>query len=122
MNFTIDQLAIFAARAGNIALLKERVQAGANINHIDRQHGSALIEAITHDHMDVVDWLVDNGADVNTEYHPGIGPLEVALHHDRSKICYRLVCAGAKLRKRTRPHYKERLAQRLERSTREDKD
>jgi ankyrin repeat protein len=111
MDFTIDQLVIFAARSGNLQLLKERVRAGGDINYNDSSHGSALTAAILKGHLNVLDWLISNGADVNMEYHDGIGPLEVALRNPEPTVVYRLACAGAKLRKKTRPYYRERLEQ-----------
>ncbi len=77
MTSTIDQRVVFAARSGNMPVLKARVRAGGDINYVDPQHGSALVVAITHDHVDVVEWLIGTGADVNAEYHYGVGPLEV---------------------------------------------
>ena len=109
MSFTTDQLIIFAARAGDLDLLKERVEAGGDVNHQDPGHGSALGAAIRKGNLDVLDWLLSNEADPNAEYHDGIGPLEVALRHPVPEVVYRLVCAGAKLRKKTRPQYRERL-------------
>lgn len=111
MSFTTDQLVIFAARAGNLPLLMERAEAGGDINHIDPKHGSALVEAIRKGALDILDWLISNGVDVNVEYHDGIGPLEIALRHPVPDVVYRLVCAGATLRRKTRPHYRERLEQ-----------
>ena len=109
MSFAIDQLVIFAVRAGNVALLKERVEAGGDINYQDTEHGSALTAAIRKGNLDVLDWLLSSGADVHVEYHDGIGPLEVALRNPVPDVVYRLVCAGAKLKRKTRPHYRERL-------------
>jgi len=111
MSFTIDQLVIFAARGSNLALLEERVQAGGDVNYVDPKHGSALTEAIRQGNLDVLDWLISNGVDVNVQYHDDIGPLEVALRTLVPEVVYRLVCAGAKLRKKTRPQYRERLEQ-----------
>ena len=68
MSFTPDQLVIFAARAGNVSLLEERVRAGGDINHVDAQHGSALAEAIRKGNLDVLDWLIANGVEVNVQY------------------------------------------------------
>ncbi len=57
-------------------LLKGRVRAGGDIDCVDPQHGSALVVAITHDHVDVVEWLIGTGVDVNAEYHSGVNPSE----------------------------------------------
>jgi hypothetical protein len=109
MTITIDQHVIFAARAGNLPLLKDRVEAGGNINHIDPQHGSALAEAIRGRHIEVLEWLIANGANVTIQYRDAFGPLELALVHPDSEVVYQLVCAGAKLTRTARPNYRKRL-------------
>ncbi len=109
MSFTKDQLVIFAARTGNLPLLKERVEAGGDINGFDPTYGSALGEAIRQSNLEVVDWLLKNGVDLEVQQHDGVGPLEIALNHPKPELVYKLVCAGAKLRKRSRPHYRQRL-------------
>ena len=111
MSFTLDQLVIFAARGGNLPLLKERVLAGGSLNYNDPKHGSALSAAIMNADLEILDWLISNSVNVNVEYHNGIGPLEYALRNPVPEVVYRLVCAGAKLRKKTRPYYRERLEQ-----------
>ncbi len=109
MSFSIDQLVIIASRAGNLHLLEERVLAGGNVNYNDSQYGSALIAAITHRHFHILDWLITNNADVNVQYHDGLGPLEIALRNSDPEIVYRLVCAGAKLTRTARPYFRKRL-------------
>ena len=109
MAFSKHQLVIFAARSGNIPLLRERVNAGGDVNHRDPSHGSALTAAIRAGKLDVVEWLLDNGADVNADYGDQIGPLEVALRHPEPEMVGLLLRAGARLRKKVRPHYAARL-------------
>ncbi len=109
MCFTIDQKVIFAARSGNIDLLKERVSFGGSVNLYDPNHGSALIAAICNEHKEIISWLIANGADVNFEHRHGIGPLEVALHHPNPEIVKILAWSGAKLKKKSRSIYGERL-------------
>lgn len=110
-DFTIDQLVIFAARSGNLELLKSRIGAGGNVNYIDKKHGTALIVAIMSKNIEVLEILLANNANVNVEYRDCIGPLEIALRNPNVEIVYRLVCAGAKLKHTTRPYYRERLTQ-----------
>ncbi len=57
----------------------------------------------------IVDLLISKGADVNVTYADDIGPLEIGLKTPIPAIVYRLVCAGAKLKKKTRPYYLKRL-------------
>ena len=109
MRFTIDQLVIFAARAGNLPLLKERVSAGGSTNFTDPRHGSALAEAIRCRHLDVLDWLIARGCNVNVQCRDARGPLEMALRDPDPTIVYRLVCAGARLTRTAGPHYRRRL-------------
>jgi ankyrin repeat protein len=109
MGLTKHQLVIFAARPGNIALLRDRVAAGGDVNYFDPRYGAALIEAIRSARLPTIEWLLDNGADVNAEYHDQIGPLEVALRHPEPDVVHLLLRAGARLRKRTRPYYAARL-------------
>jgi ankyrin repeat protein len=111
MVFTTDQLVIFAARSGNLSLLQERVAAGGSVNYIDPRHGAALVEAVRTRNKDVVQWLLENGADPNLELRPEIGPLEIALHHPVPEIVECLLNFGARLRRKARPHYARRLDQ-----------
>lgn len=109
MGLTKDQLVIFAARSGNLALLRQRVSAGGNVNHLDPVHGAPLLAAIRAVKLPAVEWLIENGADVNTEYGDGVGPLEIALHSPVPEIVGVLLRAGARLRRKTRRYYAERL-------------
>lgn len=111
MAFTKDQLVIFAARSGNLALLRERVSAGGDVNYFDSDHGSALTAAIRAMNLPTVEWLIANGADVNAEYRDGIGPLEIALHHPVPEIVDLLLQAGARLGRKARPYYAQRLTE-----------
>ena len=109
MSITLDQKVIFAARSGNLELLKERIALGGSVNIYDPKHGSALIAAIGKGHKEIISCLIENGADVNYEHHDGIGPLEVALRHPNPEIVKLLAWSGAKLKRKTREFYGERL-------------
>ena len=106
---TLDHLVIFASRSGNYDLLLERIEKGGNVNAFDNIHGSPLIAAITNNHLKILDLLISKGADVNVAYADDTGPLEIGLKTPNPAIVYRLVCAGAKLKKKTRPYYLKRL-------------
>ena len=109
MSITLDQKVIFAARSGNLELLKERIASGGSVNTFDPKHGSSLLAAISNGHKEIVSFLIANGADVNHEHHHGIGPLEVALRHPNPEIVKLLSWSGAKLKKKTRKYYGQRL-------------
>jgi hypothetical protein len=109
--FNIDQLVIFAARSGNLPLLQERLAAGGNVNHIDLRFGSALAAAAGNANLPVVEWLLQHGADPNLEHPDGNGPLVVALHHHAPEIVECLLKAGARLGKKSRPHWAKLLEQ-----------
>jgi ankyrin repeat protein len=109
MTFTIDQKIIFAVRGKNLDLVKERISEGGDVNHQDPKHGSALIAAINNNDHDMIQYLIDNGANVNAENSHGIVPLEIALHHSSDEVVRKLSWSGAKLKSKTRPHWKERL-------------
>ncbi len=109
MLLTIHQEVIFAARGKNLELLKQRLSAGGNINYLDDKYGSALSEAINGGDDEIIQYLIDNGANVNLENSNGIVPLELALHHASGDIVRKLSWSGAKIKGRCRPHWKERL-------------
>ena len=109
MAFTINQKVIFAVRGRNLDLLKERISKGGDINYQDPEHGSALITAIKNEDETILQYLLENGVNVNTENSHGIVPLEVALHQSNDDIVKKLSWSGAKLNSRSRPHWKERL-------------
>ena len=109
MPFTLNQLVIFAARGGNLDLLKERVESGGDINYFDSNYGSALTAAIGNGNICIIDYLIENGANLNAENAHGIVPLEMALHHASDDIVRKLAMSGAKLNSRSRPHWRERL-------------
>jgi ankyrin repeat protein len=68
-----------------------------------------LVAAINNNDVDMLKYLVENGANVNAENSGGVVPLEIALHHSTDEIVRLLSWSGAKLKSRCRPHWKERL-------------
>jgi len=110
MSFNIHQKVIFAVRSGNLDLVKERVFTGGDVNYQDAVHGSALVIAINNNDEVLVKWLIDNGADVNLSNEHEVGPLEVALHSiPKPSIVKLLAWSGAKLNKKSRHYYSQRL-------------
>ncbi len=109
MTFTLNQKVIFAVRGKNLELLKERIDAGGDVNYQDPKFGSALTEAINNKNEEQVQLLIDRGVNLNAENSHGVVPLEVALHSSSGDIVRKLAWAGAKLHSRSRPHWKKQL-------------
>ena len=110
MSHNIHQEVIFAVRGKNLDLLMERVSAGGDINYQDEKYGSAIAEAINTGNEEILQYLIEQGANLNLESSNGIYPLEIALHHASDDIVRKLSWSGAKISSRCRPHWKERLS------------
>ena len=115
---TLDELLIFAARGGNVVLVSERVEAGADPNYRDDRHGSALLEAVRGGHVAVVQALLAHGADPNQAVWRGDGPLELALHYGHDDVVAVLLQAQTRLRPHSTAKYRQLLAESLERGGR----
>ncbi|MBN8238552.1 ankyrin repeat domain-containing protein [Marinobacter hydrocarbonoclasticus] len=109
MELTLDKLLISAVRNGNLDLVKERIEAGANVNYQDPQAGSALGAAIYNDDVSLAQYLLETGADANLPNEHGIVPLELALHYAGDSMVRKLAWFGGKITSRCRPHWRERL-------------
>ena len=79
---SISELTVFAASAGNLPLVIERVSAGADLNYIHPEKGSALYAGIRNSALTA--YLLSAGADPNLLMPNG----ETALDHALSMICY----------------------------------
>ena len=51
------------AKDGDLELVKKCIEKGADINGLNRYKQTALIEAIENHHLDIVEFLVGNGAE-----------------------------------------------------------
>ena len=117
---SLNELLIFAARAGNAALVSERIEAGADPNYRDERHGSALLEAVRGGHGALVQALLTHGADPNRAVWRGDGPLELALHYGHDDLVAVLLQAQTRLRPHSTATYRQLLAESLERGGRHD--
>jgi ankyrin repeat protein len=113
--FNIHQLLIFAARAGNLELMSERIAAGADVSYQDEQHGSALFVAIASHHASAVDLLLSHGVDVHMTDSYAQGALEYALRFQDDAIASALLRSGASLQPHALPHFKDTLTEHLNR-------
>jgi cytochrome c len=91
-----DQL-IEAAEKGDVELVRQLIDDGADLNKQGRQSGAALHRALARRHVDVVALLVERGADVNVA-NPMLGtPLHVAAGTGNDAMVLLLVERGAGL-------------------------
>ena len=70
-----------AARDGNIAAVKQHLADGANVNaKTETDFGSTLLHgAAIGEHKEIIELLIDNGADVNAKTNDGRTPLDGAM-------------------------------------------
>ena len=115
---SLDELLIFAARGGNDALVRERIAAGADVNHVSDRHGSALLEAVRCGHTAVVQTLLRLGRDPIRAVRHGPGPLEYSLRSGPDEITTVLLQAQTRLQPHARDVYQGLLAECLKRQER----
>ena len=110
MSFSLDQLLIFAANAGNRALAEDRLAQGADPNYLDSRHGSAAMAAVRRGDSRILTLLLDAGLEPDRPAALGLGGLiEGALHYQQQDIAALLTHRGFRLLPHARFIYRERL-------------
>ena len=97
----VKELIYSAAMSGDLETLQRVVQRGTPIDAIDKKGETALMRAANKNHMNIVRWLLDRGADVNRKDVYGEYPLSYAAmgcHPEMYDFLYSLT--DKKLRKR----------------------
>ena len=85
-----------AASAGDLAKVKELLDAGADVNAANAYGGTALSFAVDRGHTAVVDLLLERGADVNVkDRFYGARPLDWAAGDGYAEIVRALLAKGA---------------------------
>ena len=84
-----------AARNGSLAVVKTLIDNGAF--YIAKNNASPLVEACGSGHLDVVKYLVEKGAKINTTHKDGFFPLMAAAKEDRIEVFKYLLSKGAKI-------------------------
>lgn len=100
----IHRSLLTAAEAGDLDRVKTLIQEGHQVNQLElylNPH-TPLILAIQNDHIQVIEVLIEKGADVNLPSISGVAPLHFAVWRGNIEACRRLVEAGADIRKNTR--------------------
>ena len=85
-----------AAKNGDLAAIERHLQGGADINGIDPAFGQTpLVWAALVGQLEVVDWLLQNGAAVNGRTKDGGTPLHAAAFLGRVEVAKLLLQYGA---------------------------
>jgi ankyrin repeat protein len=85
---------MFAARAGDFESAKLLQAAGANVNDTDAWGVSATALAAHGGHGELVEWLIEHGADANAA-RAGFSPLHAAIMRRDVKMAAALLAHGA---------------------------
>jgi ankyrin repeat protein len=89
-----DTALMFAARVGDLDSAKLLVSAGANVNDADAWGVSATVLAAHSGYTDIVEFLLDRGADPNAA-KAGFSALHAAIMHRDEKMVAALLTHGA---------------------------
>jgi ankyrin repeat protein len=89
-----------AAHAGNLAMVKSLIEAGADVNARDERGWGALAKAVYNADLDrgfadVAQALLDAGADVEAAIGYGVRPLMLAAGYGETAVAEVLLNAGA---------------------------
>jgi len=104
---TIDDLLIFSCRSGNLELIRERVNQGANIDYKDNDGTTPILTAIKNGHFSIVKALIEKGASVSCVDHHGNNPLDYASEFRNKEIAKLLFENGAYVSNKISPQSKE---------------
>ena len=90
-----------ACERGHVENARTLIEAGVNVDHINKLGWTALLEAIILSdggarHVEIVKLLVEAGADVNLADGEGVTPLAHARQRGYSEIAAILTSAGAR--------------------------
>jgi ankyrin repeat protein len=90
-------LLYYCIQDGNVEAVKQHIKAGTDVNGKKGEGGVPLINAVTRNHKEIVELLIDAGADVNLKDR------EAPLHNVRNKeIAELLIAAGANVNAKDR--------------------
>lgn len=81
---------------GDIDQVKSEISAGADVNTKDGRTGLTLLQiAINKKHTEIIQLLLDKGADVNIKDKQGRGPIHLAVVTGQKDIVEKLIAKGA---------------------------
>lgn len=90
-----------ASERGHVETVRTLIEAGVEVDHVNKLHWTALLEAIIlgdggEEHRQIVNLLIDAGADVNLADRDGVTPLQHARRAGYREMERMLVAAGAR--------------------------
>ena len=106
---TLNDLLIFSCNSGNIELIKERLESGADINYQSSNGSTPILAAIKKQSIPVIQLLIEHGANVNCKDNYENTPLEYAIEFKNTEIAELLFNRGAYLGKKASPYAKDWL-------------
>lgn len=86
-----------SARRGDAAALVARIEAGADVDSLDRYGQSALMLAARGGHLEAVEALLRAGADPNVTAKFGLSATMLAVVNHHASVARALAAAGADL-------------------------
>ncbi|MEM9541183.1 MAG: ankyrin repeat domain-containing protein [Cyanobacteria bacterium P01_E01_bin.42] len=91
----IDLALLKASSYGHVRVVQLLINYDANVNHIFGS-GTALTEAIDNEYIDIIDILLDKGADCNLPFYGEVyPPLFIAIAKGNLEIVKKLIKVGA---------------------------
>jgi ankyrin repeat protein/beta-lactamase regulating signal transducer with metallopeptidase domain len=90
-----------AASQGDIEKVKSLIEKGINVNTKDKEGYTAIYDAAARGHKDVVEFLINKGADINIRVdidakNSGLWtPLQTAVRHNQASVVELLISKGA---------------------------
>jgi hypothetical protein len=92
-----------AAGVGDVARVALEIKNGADVNSITSiDHWTPLMYAARGGNPEVINLLVDRGANIRAENSQGGTPLHIAAFYEKTENCRALLARGANVRARTR--------------------
>lgn len=69
---------IAACSRGNMAVIRELIECGADVNAVNSENESSLLAASKNGHLETISYLLDNNADIEIRDNVGYGVLHAA--------------------------------------------
>lgn len=91
----LDLKLILAAKQGRVEIMRETINAGADVNVTDDLFGNPVVAAATGGNPDAVKFLLDGGANVNARDSEGYTALMRVVLNGDADLVRQLLSAGA---------------------------